>query len=200
LGPVQQRWIAAGLALVAAVAVGCAQTVQGNALGGPEPVRTQTTAPPTPSSENPLERAPPSAPPKMPQKLCALLTFDDLPFKEQGANAAQPLAQTNIDDNFDQSCRWTYEIQKPQIKVGAQLYYRKTRDLTVKDPTGSFTVGGRQLTYAQTGPASCVLSMKYSDGHVGIGIIDGSGLFGPQCDMGKKIAERILTREPQALS
>jgi hypothetical protein len=196
LGCVQQRWIAAGLALVAAVAAACAQTVQGNALSGPEPVRTQPTMP----TENPLESAPPSAPPKMPQKLCSLLTFDDLPFKAQGANATQPIAQTNIDEDFDQSCRWTYEIQQPQIKVGAQLYYRKTRDLTVKDPTGSFTVGGRQLTYAQTGPASCVLSMKYSDGHVGIGIIDGSSLFGPQCDMGKKLAELIITREPQTLS
>lgn len=196
MGGVQQRWIAAGLALVATVAVGCAKTVQGNALSGPEPVRTRTTTP----TENPLESAPPSAPPKMEQKLCSLLTFDDLPFKSQGDNAQQPIAQTNIDEDFDQSCRWTYEIQKPQIKVGAQLYYRKTRDLTVKDPTGSFTVGGRQLTYAQTGPTSCVLSMKYSDGHVGVGVIDGSGLFGPQCEMGKKLAEIIVTREPQTLS
>ncbi|MET0234741.1 MAG: DUF3558 family protein [Kibdelosporangium sp.] len=193
----QQRWIAAGLALVAAVAVGCAHQVPGNALSGPEPVRSQTSAPPT---ENPLESAPPSAPPKMQQKLCALVSFEDLPFKGQGDNAQQPVAQTNIDADFDQSCRWTYEIQKPQLKVGAQLYYRKERDLTVKDPTGSYTVGGRQLSYAQTGPASCVLSMKYADGHVGLGIIDGSGLFGEQCDAGRKLAEVLLTREPQALS
>ena len=197
MGGVRQRWITAGLAVVAAVAAGCAQPVQGTAVGGAEPVRTP---PATTTTENPLESAPPSAPPGMPQKLCALLTFDDLPFRAQGGNAQNPVAQTNIDADFDQSCRWTYEIQSPKVKVGAQLYYRRTRDLTVKDPAGSYTVGGRKLEYAQTGPTSCVLAMKYSDGNIGIGVIDGSGLFGPQCEMGRKLAELLLTREPQALS
>jgi Protein of unknown function (DUF3558) len=184
------------LALVAAVAAACAQPVHGTPLGGPEPVRT----PPTTTTENPLESAPPSGAPAMAQKLCDLLRFEDLPFAAQGGNAQNPVAQTNIDEDFDQSCRWTYEIQAPKVKVGAQLYYRRTRDLTVKDATGSFTVGGRKLEYAQTGPTSCVLAMKYSDGNIGIGVIDGSGLFGPQCDVGKKLAELLLTREPPGLT
>lgn len=136
----------------------------------------------------------------MEQKLCALLTFDDLPFKTAGANATSPTNQTNISTDFDQSCRWTYEIGEPRVKVGSQLYYRKTRDLAVKDPTGSFTIRDRQVIFAQTDATSCILSMKYSDGHVGIGVIDGSGLFGPQCEQGKKIAEIILSREPASLS
>jgi hypothetical protein len=180
------------------VAAGCAQPVHGTPLSVAEPVQPKSTTTTT-TSENPLESAPPSAPPKMPQKLCDLLKFEDLPFREAG-NAQNPVAQTNIDTDFDQSCRWTYELQAPAVKVGAQLYYRKTRALTVKDPAGSYTVGGRKLEYAQTGETSCILAMKYSDGNIGIGVIDGSGLFGPQCELGRKLGELLLTREPPALS
>lgn len=193
--------MAAALALASVgVLAGCAQKVQGSALSGPEPLKPATTSSSPPSSDNPLESAPASGAPKMEQKLCALLTFDDLPFKTAGANATSPTNQTNISTDFDQSCRWTYEIGEPRVKVGSQLYYRKTRDLAVKDPTGSFTIRDRQVIFAQTDATSCILSMKYSDGHVGIGVIDGSGLFGPQCEQGKKIAEIILSREPASLS
>jgi hypothetical protein len=195
---VQRKWMFAGLALLGALAAGCAQPVQGSALPGAEPVKsTSTSSEPT---DNPLESAPPSAPPSMAQKLCGLLTFDDLPFKSQGANATTPLAQTNISTDFDQSCRWTYEILQPKTKVGVQLYYRKERSLAVKDPTGTYTVAGRAVLYQQGDPTSCVLSMDYADGHVGIGVIDPSNLYGPQCEVGRKVAETLIQREPAALS
>jgi len=98
----------------------------------------------------------------MEQKLCKLLTFDDLPFKNQGANATTPLAETNTSTDFDESCRWTYEILQPKTKVGVQLYYRKTKSLAVKDPTGTYTVLDRSVAYQQAPDSSCVLSMKYS--------------------------------------
>jgi hypothetical protein len=190
----------AGLLLVSALAAGCGQKVQGSALADPQALIASDPPTTTKSSDNPLESAPPTDAPAMEQKLCKLLTFDDLPFKDQGANATTPLTDANINTDFDQSCRWTYEILQPKMKVGVQLYYRKTRSLAVKDPTGTYTVGDRQVAYQQSADNSCVLSMKYSDGNVGIGVIDGSGLFGPQCELGKKIATTILPREPAALS
>jgi hypothetical protein len=192
-----------GMLLVTGVVAGCAQQVQGNALGDPDAVRSTSTGSATttkPTDDDPLGGPLASGAPAMEQKLCDLLTFDDLPFKNQGDNATNPQAQKNISADFDQSCRWTYEIKQPKMKVGSQLYYRKTRDLTVKDPTGSYTIKDRQVSYQQAENNSCVLSMKYADGHVGIGVIDGSNLFGPQCELGKKIAETILSREPAALS
>jgi Protein of unknown function (DUF3558) len=193
----------AGLLLVSCLTAGCAQKVQGSALAGAEPAVPATTSTGSGSAkptDNPLESAPPSGAPAMEQKLCKLLTFDDLPFKSQGGNATTPLNETNISKDFDQSCRWTYEILNPKTKVGAQLYYRKVRDLAVKDPTGTYTVSGRAVLYQQGDQNSCVLSLKYADGNVGIGVIDSSGLFGPQCEVGRKIAETILQREPSSLS
>jgi hypothetical protein len=192
----------AGLVLVSALTAACGQRIQGTALADPGAVLSTTTSTPstTKTTDNPLESAPPSGAPAMEQKLCKLLTFDDLPFKSQGANATTPLNDTNISTDFDQSCRWTYEILQPKTKVGVQLYYRKTRSLTVKDPTGTFTVAGRSVPYQQAGDTSCVLSLKYADGNVGIGVIDGSKLFGPQCELGKHVAEVIIPREPQSLS
>jgi Protein of unknown function (DUF3558) len=197
-----RKSIVAGLLLVGVLATGCGQRVSGSPQADPEALvaASEPSAPPTKKSAGPLDSAPATDAPAMEQKLCKLLTFDDLPFKDQGANASAPKADTNINPDFDQSCRWTYEIAKPAMKVGVQVYYRKSRSLAVKDPTGSYSVAGRTVSYAQSADNSCVLSLKYSDGNVGIGVIDGSGLFGPQCELGKKIAEIIIPREPAALS
>jgi hypothetical protein len=92
------------------------------------------------------------------------------------------------------------QLTKPDMKVGVQLYFRKQRDLSIKDPIGSYTVGaGRKLSYARADDTSCAMSMKFADGNVGIGVVDGSKLFGPECELGKKVAEKILTREPATL-
>ncbi|MEV4315772.1 DUF3558 family protein [Actinocrispum sp. NPDC049592] len=194
-----------GLLLVAALTAACGQKVQGSPLADPQalvdsPTSSSPSSGSTKPSAGPLDSPPATDAPAMEQKLCKLLTFDDLPFKDQGANATQPTANTNINADFDQSCRWTYEIGTPQTKVGVQLYYRKTRSLAVKNPTGTYTVAGRPVSYQQSEDASCVLSMKYSDGNVGIGVIDSSQLFGPQCELGRKVAEIIIPREPAALS
>jgi hypothetical protein len=190
----------AALVLVSALTAACGKKIEGTALADPNALMSTSTGRPTPSTDNPLASAPPSNAPAMEQKLCKLLSFDDLPFKSQGANATNPSSETNINGDFDQSCRWTYDLAQPQTKVGVQLYYRKTRSLAVKDPTGTYTVAGREVLYQQADDQSCVLSMDYADGHVGIGVIDNSKLYGPQCEIGKHVAEAVIGREPKTLS
>jgi Protein of unknown function (DUF3558) len=199
--------MAAGLVAVSVLATACGQKTAGIATADPQAVLSTPTTGSADSSgsdsaptDNPLDGPPVSGTPAMAQKLCTLLTFDDLPFKSQGDNATDPKNDTNISTDFDQSCRWTYQLAQQGLKVGVQLYYRKTKSLAVKNPNGTYTVAGRPVLYQQPDDTSCVLSMKYADGNVGIGVIDASKLFGPQCELGKHIAEVIIGREPQTLS
>ncbi|TCO57325.1 uncharacterized protein DUF3558 [Actinocrispum wychmicini] len=193
--------MAAGLTLVSVLTAACGQKIGGVATADPQAVvNTSTSETASPPTSNPLDGPPASGTPAMEQKLCKLLTFDDLPFKNQGANVTEPKSDVNISTDFDQSCRWTYQLAQQGLKVGVQLYYRKTQSLAVKNPNGTYTVAGRPVLYQQADDTSCVLSLKYADGNVGIGVIDASKLFGPQCEVGKHVAEAIIGREPQTLS
>ncbi|MDX3656532.1 DUF3558 family protein [Streptomyces sp. ID05-26A] len=127
---------------------------------------------------------------------CAKLKWTDLPYP--GAKAETPPTQINYDSTFEESCRWTTKID--DVEVGVSLRFRDSRQIKIERTTGEWDVKGHKISYLdRTGEQevepSCVLTLPYSGGGLGIIVIDSTGKFGGVCDQGRKVAEVMIDRE-----
>ncbi|KAA2259458.1 DUF3558 domain-containing protein [Solihabitans fulvus] len=161
----------------------------------------------TPSSTSGSPSTPPSSgsqsgTPSAVVNVCSLLKWTDLPYK--GTDSQPSPTDTNVDTTFDQSCRWQTSVDN--LDVGVSLRYRIGKSLTMKQTSGTYDVDGRKVTYydntSGTGTGSkvqpsCVLTMDYVGGGLGIIIVDGTFRYGTVCEQGKAVAQVMLAKEPK---
>ncbi|MET9224963.1 DUF3558 domain-containing protein [Lentzea sp. NPDC003310] len=127
---------------------------------------------------------------------CAKLKWTDLPYP--GAKAETPPTQINYDSTFEESCRWTTKVD--DVEVGVSLRVRDGKQIKIERTTGEWDIKEHKVSYLDRSgepevEPSCVLTLPYNGGGLGIIVIDSTGKFGGVCDQGRKIAELMIERE-----
>jgi hypothetical protein len=187
--------IAAG----AVVLTACTTTVSGTAMQGGGQVRRDgsSSAPVESSSSEPSSTAGAG----VSFDLCSLLESRDLPYYHKAQSSFGPTNEKA--KGYQQSCSWTGSVGAS--KGVTQLLFSLRPTVKVKQPTGTFAVGGKRVQIGELSDGEgrerkvtgCVCVLDFAGGRLGIAIDDADAVFGTPCDQVKHVARLVAKREPR---